>query len=240
MIDARPAEVHVCGSKLPSEESWQVRFSPSILGVMASVRRNSRGDWLNGDKIPEHVRQFLTLKPRPGSAHRWVLDPEQFPNMDAVREIQEIRWQKRAGRMMRPQGIVNIPAPDKPPQPPKVPRNVPAIRSMADLCNHFGADEPRGLNRRMFKDTDCGASISVYLKDGTAIHNGNPQWDTLTRKTPIRGFTIQTIVEGSDAEVNSDEFLVPVSIASVDAWIKDMEAEASRLWDEANTEEAEP
>lgn len=108
------------------------------------------------------------------------------------------------------------------------------ITNLRDLCDYFSADEPRLLNKRVYKGTDCGASISLYLADGTAIHNGSPRWEDLPIDTPIRGFTIQTIVEGSDATVDSDEFDLPVDEAVVEAWIKDMEERATELWEDAN------
>lgn len=113
------------------------------------------------------------------------------------------------------------------------------IRTFADLLDHFDADSPRGLNRRLYKDTDCGASISVRPANGPWVHNGDRKWDTMAADTPIVAFTIQTIVEGSDATVDSDEFRLPVAGADVDAWITDMEVEASLLWQEANEDDDE-
>ena len=57
------------------------------------------------------------------------------------------------------------------------------------------------------------------------------------RPEDVTGFTIQTIVEGSDATVDSDLFTFPVKTAAVDKWIKDMEAEAARLWEAANADD---
>lgn len=113
------------------------------------------------------------------------------------------------------------------------------ISSMADLCDYFGADEPGDLNRRIYKDTDCGASISVTLADGQEFHNGDRRFNDLRRDDPLAYFTIQTIVEGSDATVDSKPFVVPVKTAEVDAFIEYMEAEADRLWNEANDDELE-
>jgi hypothetical protein len=55
----------------------------------------------------------------------------------------------------------------------------------------------------------------------------------------LAGFTIQTIVEGSDAEVNSDTFRPGTTTDKLDEWVEEMESEASRLWDEANSEVVE-
>lgn len=37
------------------------------------------------------------------------------------------------------------------------------ITNLQDLCDYFHADEPRLLNHRIYKDTDCGASISIHI-----------------------------------------------------------------------------
>lgn len=108
------------------------------------------------------------------------------------------------------------------------------IRNLQDLIDHFGATDAKNLNRRIYKDTACGASISVRPAGRSIwIHNGESAWESVTE---IDAFTIQTIVEGSDATVDSDTFVLPVAVKVVDAWIKDMEAEANRLWHEAHDE----
>lgn len=124
------------------------------------------------------------------------------------------------------------------------------INSMQDLCDTFYADEPRMLNKRIYKGTNCGASISIKLSTpdnantypsppfpefyGYWIHNGDRAWDQLTMGTPIEAFTIQTIVEGSDATVDSLPFVLPVEKNEVWQWIGYMEDEAEMLWREAN------
>jgi hypothetical protein len=181
------------------------------------------------------------------------------------------------------------------------------ITNLQDLCDYFSADSPAQLNRRIYKGTECGASISVHLtseayeslgpievwegweccdgreyqgkpnrftakgrkqdKAGVAthkcptcgkthktrrvqqtltvpergpwIHNGDGLWDKLTGETPILGFTIQTIVEGSSAEVNSDEFELPVTGDEIEGWMKQMESEAAGIWEEANGADAD-
>lgn len=113
------------------------------------------------------------------------------------------------------------------------------IRNLQDLCDYFYAEEPSMLNKRIYKGTDCGASISVYLGGDVAIHPGDPAWNTLAPETDIRAFTIQTIVEGSDAEVNSNLFQLPVKCSEVNKWIEYMEMEAEFLWKEANLQEDE-
>ena len=108
------------------------------------------------------------------------------------------------------------------------------IRSLSQLCAYFGADEPRNLNRRIYKDTECGASISLQLANGSWLHNGDRRWETLHRTTPILGFTVQTIIEGSDATVESPVFTLPVKQRTLRVWMQELEYEAERLWKEAN------
>lgn len=102
--------------------------------------------------------------------------------------------------------------------------------------DHFGASGPEGLNRRLYKDTSCGASISVKPAGGEKwMHNGQ-DWSGIRE---IEAFSIQTIVEGSDAEVNGPQWTLPVTCQEVDAWVEEMEARAAELWEEANEAEVE-
>jgi hypothetical protein len=55
----------------------------------------------------------------------------------------------------------------------------------------------------------------------------------------LEAFSIQTIIEGSDAVVESGKLIAgKVTTEEVDEFIKHMEDEASRLWQEANGEDA--
>jgi hypothetical protein len=108
------------------------------------------------------------------------------------------------------------------------------IRNLEGLCRYWHADTPEGLNRRVYKATECGASVSVYLRDGRVLHCGDPAWRGLPMDTPIEGFTVQTIVEGSDATVDSDLFTVPVASVLLDDWVAEMESLADDIWNEAN------
>ena len=74
---------------------------------------------------------------------------------------------------------------------------------------------------------------SVQTPDGAWFHNGT-DWSVVTA---IRAFTIQTIIENSDATVDSHVFHLPVPTIEVDRWMEYMEQEASSLWDEANNPE---
>lgn len=123
---------------------------------------------------------------------------------------------------------------------------------MKDLLEFFGTDRPENLNKAVFHGTQCGASISLYTQNATAFHNGinnavdldinkmlcpvAQQWQGLTEQTELKGFTLQTIIEGSDAEINSSLFEFPVKKSDVTHFISEMEMEAETLWNEANSE----
>lgn len=114
------------------------------------------------------------------------------------------------------------------------------IHNLYDLCLLFGADCDRplvSLNRRLRKDTACGASISLKLADGSWRHNGDKE--LTAADLPVAGFTIQTIVEGSEATVDSDTFTFPVRAQKVRQWITYMEQAADELWHEVNDSDAD-
>ena len=213
---------------------WQFKFEDSCLNrkygpIFVGARRGSRGAWVQGADLPEHVREYLQIK---NVSVNWFFN-EPLADTATLRQNlhnagEVLHWYKDANC----KGLVEIADPKKRLEPRKIPRGVPAIRNLKELCEYFGADSPQRLNRRIYKDTDCGASISVETPDGTWHHNGE-DWSGITE---ITGFTIQTIVEGSDAEVNSDTFALPVTHAEVEHWMSDMEDEADRLWHEANDE----
>lgn len=108
------------------------------------------------------------------------------------------------------------------------------IDNLEELLNYFGltVDQINLFNKYLYKGTTCGASISIETPDGEWHHNG----DNWTGITEAVAFTIQTIVEGSDATVDSEIFEFPVAMSKIDTWLQDMEAEARYLWEIANYE----
>lgn len=128
--------------------------------------------------------------------------------------------------------------------------NMPAedyIEDLAGLCEYLSADCPSLLNKRIYKATACGASISVYCKeeDPGTVHCGDEcGWSSLDAHleaqdplviTPY-GFTIQTIVEGIDPTVDGPLMIFPVLKIEVEEWVAEMESEAKYLWEEGNGE----
>lgn len=119
----------------------------------------------------------------------------------------------------------------RPPVLPKGARG--AIRTMADLCNHFGGNGPSGMERRVYKDTACGASISL-LSGGQWVHSGSREMAALTEDSPLEGFTIQSIVEGIEATADGAPVYVPCLKSDVEAAVRWVEEEADRLWSETH------
>jgi len=92
------------------------------------------------------------------------------------------------------------------------------------------------LIRKTFLASDRCYGWKVYPEQNEIwAHNGSELWNHITSETKLLGFTIQSIVEGSDATVDSSEFVVPVEAKEVDDWIQEMEDETSRIWKAANT-----
>lgn len=225
--------------RIMSQENWQARFSDSILNrkygiIFTGARRGGRGEW--SLEIPDHVAEFLGLMRAPGAAGRqYSMDfhstQEALEAINAAPRTPTARpakATKRGSSLFVTFQVRSSRAAS--PERRKVARGVPAIRNLQDLLDHFGAETPQGLNRRVYKSTEAGASISVQTPDGRWHHNGQ-DWRGVHK---IVAFTIQTIVEGSDATVDSDPFVLPVAVADVDRWIEYMEAEADRLWHVAN------
>jgi hypothetical protein len=225
------------------KERWQFQFADATLRdkhnniiretppVLLGARRNGRGEWIEPDKLPEYVRSYLAVGRGKqywhyNDAHNTA---EMRQQIDA-HGLGRVKWNPALCNPVRLAGTVQIDSPPAPPKPRRIPKSVPAIRNLQDLCDHFGADEPRLLNKRLYKDTDCGASISVQTPDDKWHHNGT-DWTGITE---IKSFTIQTIVEGSEATVDSVPFDLPVTVKEVEEWMEEMEAESSRLWNRDN------
>jgi hypothetical protein len=213
--------------------TWIVQVNQSILGPVVPQARPRGGKFRPARELPAALRQYLNL-PDDINA-RPVIQGMTFAEIDGLAlDAHLIRRTTRGHTRLL---TIVLPPELRRPKPAAVPRNVPAIRSLRELCDYFGADTPAGLNRRIYKDTACGASLSLLLSDDTWLHNGDQRLRSLDVETPITGFTIQTIVEGSDATVDSDTFVLPVRQSEVKHWIADMEAEADRLWHEANDDD---
>ena len=91
------------------------------------------------------------------------------------------------------------------------------IHGLVDLARHLGAgDTLPSLERRVYKDTECGAWI-------------RPHMDTTRPRVDLG-----SIVEGSDAEVGPYSLEFPFSVDEWDETIAMIEAEAEQYWNEAH------
>ena len=197
---------------------WSVTFRNSVLGWMLVSARKNGGHTLHGRDIPERVRTWALTDAKPTHNGAWrVVD-------DGALQI--IKAASRDGH----QATIKTDEIEAPRRRPVVPPGVPAIRNLRDLLRYFSAENATQLNRRIYKGTDCGAWISVRTPDGKWHHNGQ-DWSSVKA---IDAFLIGTIIEGSDAEIQSAPFILPVTKAEVGHYIADMETEADRLWQEAN------
>ncbi len=238
-----PVQIVKCRRETKVKRTWQVHFSPSILGCkLVGARRRGRGPWIRDKDLPREVQQYLCLRPFDAALPKgqWIADfgIEGVVSAESIAEAAtEVRWVRgKRGEV----GFLDIEETVTKVEHREVRGHV--IRNLRDLAEHFGTDGTLvwQLNRRIYNDTECGASISIYgTLDGQfkALHNGYtgpyPEGFKATK------FTIQTIVEGSDAEVNSDFFVLGFATTEdVDSWIKDMESQADDIWHQANDPDA--
>ena len=113
------------------------------------------------------------------------------------------------------------------------------VCTVGDLRVHLGVDaSPDGvsathLSRRLFKDTECGASVSVKPVGGEWEHNGSRV--LFADDTVLESVILSTIVEGSDAE---GSVLLPhgATEQEYNHAVADLEAFALEAWREAEAE----
>lgn len=215
------------------KQTWIVQVNRSILGLIVPRARPAKGKYRLHRDLPRYLRQFLNL---PDDIYKRpvMADFKNFEELDAA-ELDDGFTKRRATKYERFLTVV-VDVPEIPKTPRYTKADGPLIRNFRGLLKFFGASEPQLLNKRVYQGTECGASISIYLADGTPVHNGNKRWETLTGNEKLRGFTIQTIVEGSVATVDSELFRLPVPVSIIQAWIAEMEAQASDIWERDNQE----
>jgi len=115
----------------------------------------------------------------------------------------------------------------------------PDVVPVGHMCEDCGKYYPTAYGDNKYMNgtspfcEDCGGVVISRLDN----RNRYDSWDIQLSNPnlpPFIGFTIQTIVEGSDTEVNSDEFSVPTDCEYVENWMKEMEAQATYYWDRDN------
>lgn len=90
----------------------------------------------------------------------------------------------------------------------------------------------RGADDELAREGRAEIAVAVGAVPGRAWHNGD-DWSDID-PDQITGFTIQTIVEGSEVTVDSDRFVFPVRAAAVREWLTEMEAQAAFYWKRDN------
>lgn len=90
----------------------------------------------------------------------------------------------------------------------------------------------RGPDGALAREGLAEIEVLAGAVPGRAWHNGD-DWSGLDPAV-ITGFTIQTIVEGSEVTVDSDRFEFPVPAAAVRDWLEEMEAQAAFYWKRDN------
>jgi hypothetical protein len=220
-------------------QKWQFLIRQSIGGwFLIWARRNARGTQLNPAQLPPEVRSYFALDENHDRKARMDVGEDNTKDVSAFKALLEknckVRWQVPHAPSIEVKGIIEAEIRDVHRKKKRPTRAKNAIRNMVDLMRFVGADEPRLINKYTFKYSSCGYSVSVQLAAGTWVHNGDKAWDTMTEKTPIIGFSIQTIVEGSDVEVNMDPFEIPVAVKDVERAIEEMEKQADFYWKRDN------
>lgn len=210
-------------------EVWEVQFRDTrnvdqYGALFVGARRNKEGHW--SQNIPDYLSQLLNLSRQGKCFYSTYVKVNQLLG----RAKGPIRLSAKGSAM---RGIVNVKR--KISKSRTIPRSVPAIRSLKALCTFFGADSPNGLNYQLYKDTACGASISVLTPDCAWHHNGE-DWKKVRR---IIAFTLQTIIEGSDIRVESPLFVLPVTQEEISTWLQEMERQVGEMWDHENESEEE-
>lgn len=98
------------------------------------------------------------------------------------------------------------------------------------------------LYRSIYKYTDCGPWLSVQTWDGRWFHCQDLH---KVDKTEVRYLLVGSIVEGSNAEVSADPIDLldcespEDAVTKFNSALESVNAEACRLWDEANNEDDE-
>jgi hypothetical protein len=221
------------GGMSTDKEVWEAKFTESIVGLLfRGARKDGRGPWLFYGDLPQAVKSYLQLEGLPGAAGNVVIGDAALRTLDDLEEAIQNEGRDRFGRRHGLDAVIwiNVDAESRRSQQRKIPKGVRAIRDLEDLVDYFNAGHVTDLPGRIYRDTDCGAWISLETPDGEWHHAGE-DWSGISE---IAAFKIGTIVEGSDETVESDEFDLPVPVSEVKNWIDEMEAEAKYLWEQAN------
>lgn len=104
------------------------------------------------------------------------------------------------------------------------------------------------LQRRVYKDTDAGISLSFELDDGTYVWSGAMTASDATLVPRVRRIGFSSIVEDSDREVSlqwldlldPDLDTLEKAVAEFNRLVQETDDEACRIWDEERTDSEDP
>lgn len=105
------------------------------------------------------------------------------------------------------------------------------ISTLRELAEYVGAAQPTvtSISHRLYKETECGASLSVYSDTGPH-HNGSDYDGSIT------GVQVNSICEGGsdscDAEFVGDLLVVPFAGEAFDQQVQGIEDQVAEHWAE--------
>ncbi len=116
------------------------------------------------------------------------------------------------------------------------------LANLRAILAHYEANTVEELQRTVYRDTECGAWMSVKLHSGEWQHTGN-----LSGIQPgdVRALLLGSIVENSDAEIVGKELDLMTyeapeeAVSAFGRSVEDAEAEADVMWNLAEAEREE-
>jgi hypothetical protein len=216
------------------KEQWTVEYRDWIgrskQGYMVRRLRKGRGKWrYRFDKVPEHVKTFLHLKPVPvrGTSNMVLSSIRSEAKLHECR----VTFPARA----RDRFLCEIESP-----PHERGYRAFSPRTLAHLF-HW-ADSPAELYRLAYKYTDCGPAIGFKLEGKAPIYCDSLRelgtWAEMTgRGERVEYLTVSSIVEGVDTETETVEVPCEPLDTLVSRWgeaIEEVNRQAKDIWNETH------
>lgn len=113
-----------------------------------------------------------------------------------------------------------------------------AIKTTYGLCSYFGVLRPsadrwyESLNRAVYKNTACGASVSIMLGGEWFHHKDTPHGR-------IEAVRFHSIVEGFEVEVDSPVLPCPANKHALSALLRDLDQAVYETLRELEAESSE-
>jgi hypothetical protein len=110
------------------------------------------------------------------------------------------------------------------------------IKNLIELAHHLGTEfTPEAIGLALYKYTDCGPWTMFYFPDKVKLYYRDPLPSDLNLLS-CEAVQVGSIVEGSDAEFESELLLFPFSADEFDEAVKfvDEQVSESLAWSEAH------